>query len=543
MYLVISESWNRNCHGPTSSCEIRYNEASELTTLTSNETRELKELSLLYEISSALGESFDLRTVLDHVLAMMAERMEMLRGTFTILNRKTGDIVIEEAYGLTPDERAKGRYRVGEGVTGRVVETGLPAVVPNISNEPLFLDRTGSRKLLEKHDIAFICVPIKIGSEVIGALSVDRLFNESISLEEDVRLLTIISSVIAQAVRLRQLAQEELEKLRVENRRLHEELRTANRPDSIIGNSRSMLEVYSLIERVRDTGTTVMILGESGVGKEKVAQAIHYGSNRAEKPFVALNCAAIPESLIESELFGYERGAFTGAAASRKGRFEMADGGTLFLDEMGDLPYLMQIKLLRVIQERSFERIGGTSTITVNVRIITATNRNLEALVQEGKFREDLYYRLNIFPVVVPPLRERKSDLMLLADHFVEQYASRHGKTVARISTPAIDMLMSYHWPGNVRELENCIERAVILCTDGVVHSYHLPPSLQAADAGPAGHGTLKGMIAGIEKEIIVEELKRSQGNMSQAARALGITERIMGLRVEKFRINLDRLK
>jgi Nif-specific regulatory protein len=415
--------------------------------------------------------------------------------------------------------------------------------VPRISDEPMFLDRTGSRKMLDKVDIAFICVPIRIGSEVIGALSVDRLFNESISLEEDVRLLTIISSVIAQAVRLRQLAQEELEKLREENRRLHDELRTANRPDSIIGNARAMLEVYSLIERVRDTGTTVMILGESGVGKEKVAQAIHYGSNRAEKPFVAVNCAAIPESLIESELFGYERGAFTGAVSSRKGRFELADGGTLFLDEMGDLPYLMQIKLLRVIQERSFERIGGTSTISVNVRIIAATNRDLEVLVQEGKFREDLYYRLNVFPIVVPPLRERKSDIMLLADHFVEQYASRHGKTVARISTPAIDMLMSYHWPGNVRELENCIERAVILSTDGVIHSYHLPPSLQTAEESGGEQGNLKSMIAGIEKEILVEELKRSKGNMSKAARALGITERIMGLRVDKFGIDLKHMK
>ena len=506
-------------------------------------SREVRELTLLFEVSRALGETMDLKIVLPPVLAMMAERMEMLRGTFTILNRKTGEIVIEEAYGLSPDEQAKGRYRVGEGVTGRVVETGLPAVVPRISDEPLFLDRTGSRNKLDRNDIAFICVPIKVGSEVIGALSVDRLFNDSVSLEEDVRLLTIISSVIAQAVRLRQLAQEEIEKLREENRRLHDELRIANRPDSIIGNSRAMLEVYSLIERVRDTATTVMILGESGVGKEKVAQAIHYGSNRAEKPFVAVNCAALPESLIESELFGYERGAFTGAAASRKGRFEMADGGTLFLDEMGDLPYLMQIKLLRVIQERSFERIGGTSTISVNVRIITATNRDLEALVQEGKFREDLYYRLNIFPIVAPPLRERKSDIMLLADHFVEKHAVLSGKTVARISTPAIDMIMSYHWPGNVRELENCIERAVILSTDGVIHSYHLPPSLQAAEACPEERGTLKGMITGIEKEIIVEELKRSKGNMSKAARALGITERIMGLRVEKFGIDLDRLK
>jgi len=507
-------------------------------------SRELRELSLLLELSRALGETMDLKSVLTPVLKMLAGHMGMVRGSLTILNRKTDEIVIEEAYGLTPGEREKGRYRVGEGITGRVIETGQPAVVPRISEEPLFLDRTGSREGLEKRDIAFICIPIKIGSEVIGALSVDRLFDESISLEEDVRLLTIISSIIAQAVRFRQLTQEELKKLRDENRRLHDELKSANRPDSMIGNARAMLEVYSLIERVRNTKTTVMILGESGVGKEKVAQAVHYGSNRAEGPFVAVNCAALPESLIESELFGYERGAFTGAAAIRKGRFELADGGTLFLDEIGDLPYPMQIKLLRVIQERAFERIGGTATITVDVRIIVATNRDLESLVHEGKFREDLYYRLNVFPIVVPPLRERKSDIMLLADRFVEKYSAEHGKTMTRISTPAIDMLMSYHWPGNVRELENCIERAVILSTDGVIHSYHLPPSLQT----PLGHetaegGRLKTMTGNIEKELIIEELKRSRGNMSRAARALGITERIMGLRVKKYRIDPDRFK
>jgi len=507
-------------------------------------SREVRELSLLFEVSRVLGETMDLKSVLPPVLKMLADHMGMVRGSLTILNRETDEIVIEEAYGLTPEEREKGRYCVGEGVTGRVVETGQPAVVPSISDEPLFLNRTGSRENLDKRNIAFICVPIKVGSEVIGALSVDRLFNETVSLEEDVRLLTIISSVVAQAVRLRQLAQEELDKLQEENRRLHDELKTAYRPDSIIGNSNAMLEVYSLIERVRDTGITVMILGESGVGKEKVAQAIHYGSKRADRPFVAVNCAALPESLIESELFGYERGAFTGAAASRKGRFELADGGTLFLDEMGDLPYLMQIKLLRVIQERTFERIGGANTISVDVRIIVATNRDLEALVQEGKFREDLYYRLNVFPIVVPPLRERKSDLMLLADHFVEKYGAEQGKTMTRISTPAIDMLMSYHWPGNVRELENCIARAVILSTDGVIHSYHLPPSLQkAGDTGEAGSGSLKEMIGTIEKEIIIEELKRSAGNMSKAARALGITERIIGLRVVKYGIDPERFK
>jgi Nif-specific regulatory protein len=509
-----------------------------------NKSREVKEVSLLYEISRALSETLDLKTVLHPILRMMAEHMEMLRGTLTILNRKTGEIAIEEAYGLQPEEQAKGKYRLGEGVTGKVVESGRPAIVPRISDEPLFLDRTGSRKGLDKIDIAFICVPIKIGNEVIGALSVDRLFNEKISFEEDVRLLTIIASSISQAVRLRQLAQEELEKLQEENQRLHDELKTKHRPNSIVGNSQAMQDIYALIDKVCNIATTVIILGESGVGKEKVAQAIHYNSNRADKPFIKINCAALPESLIESELFGYERGAFTGATATRKGRFELADGGSLFLDEIGDLPVHVQTKILRVIQEKEFERIGGTATIPVNVRIITATNRDLESLMKEGKFREDLYYRLYVFPIMVPALRERKSDIMLLADYFTEKYGKELGKNILRISTPAIDMLMSYHWPGNVRELENCIERAVILSTDGVIHSYHLPPSLQTAGASGEGTaGALKDMISNIEKEVIIEELKRSQGNMSRAARALGITERIMGLRVEKFGIDLKRFK
>jgi Nif-specific regulatory protein len=275
-----------------------------------------------------------------------------------------------------------------------------------------------------------------------------------------------------------------------------------------------------------------------------VAAAIHYSSKRADKPFIRVSCAALPETLIESELFGYERGAFTGAVAPRTGRFELAEGGSIFLDEIGDLPYPVQTKLLRIIQEKEFERVGGNATIKVNARIITATNRDLESLVREGRFREDLYYRLNVFPIVVPPLRERKTDIMLLADHFVEKFGGELGKSVLRISTPAIDMLTSYHWPGNVRELENCIERAVILSTDGVIHGYHLPPSLQKANAtAEAGRGSLKDMIAVIEKEIIMEELKRAHGNMAKAARSLGITERIIGLRVEKYGIDLKRLK
>ncbi len=501
--------------------------------------RELNELSLLFEISRALSESLDLRSVLKPVLRMTAEHMEMLRGTLTILNRKTGEIFIEEAYGLLPEEQAKGKYRLGEGITGKVVETGQPAIIPQISDEPLFLDRTGSRKRLNKKDISFICVPIKIGSEVIGALSVDRLFSDKVSFEEDVRLLTIIASNISQAVKLRQLAQEEVKKLAEENLRLHEELKDKFKPANIIGNSKAMRNIYPLIEKVGNTNTTVLILGESGVGKEKVAQAIHYGSCRADKPFIKFNCAALPENLIESELFGHEKGAFTGASSTRKGRFELADGGTIFLDEIGEIPTSIQTKLLRVLQEKEFEKIGGNDSIKVNVRIIAATNRNLEIAIKERIFREDLYYRLNVFPIVVPPLRERKTDILLLADHFIEKYNREHGKSIKRISTTAIDLLICYNWPGNVRELENCMERAVILSADSVIHGFHLPPSLQTGNSsGTEKSGSLEQMLSYYEQEMIAEALKSTSGNIVQAASQLGITERIMGLRIHKYNID-----
>lgn len=507
--------------------------------------REIKELSLLFDISTRLSESLDLKTVLKPILHLIAEHMDILRGTLTILNRTKGEIAIEEAYGLRPEEQAKGRYRMGEGITGKVIDTGQPIIVPNIANEPLFLDRTESRRHVDKKDIAFICVPIKIGSEAIGALSADRLHHEGMSLEEDVRLLTIIASSISQAVRLRQLAQEEIERMMEENQRLHDQLRTRYGMKTIVGKSKGMQAVYSLIEKVCRTNATVLILGESGVGKERVAQTIHYSSNRADRPFIKVNCAALPESLIESELFGHEKGAFTGATMARKGRFEAAESGTIFLDEMGDLPLPLQTKLLRVLQEKEFERIGGNRTIRANARIITATNKDLEALIREGRFREDLYYRLNVFPILVPPLRDRKTDVMLLTDHFIQKYAKEHEKKITRISPAATDMLMAYHWPGNVRELENCIERAIILCVDGVIQGYHLPPNLQTNE--PEGHdkatGTLKDAMAAMEREVIVEELRRARGNMAKAARSLGVTERIMGLRVARFAIDTRRFK
>ena len=506
--------------------------------------REIKELLLLFEISQALERSLDIREVVNPVLESMAEHMGMLRGTLTLLNRNTGEIVIEAAYGLSANQQKRGKYRLGEGITGKVVETGRPAIVPHISEEPLFLDRTGARKNLKKEEISFICVPIKIGNEVIGALSVDRLFDENISFEEDIRLLSIIAAMIAQAVKLRQTVQEDKQRLLEENIRLQEALKDRFHPANMIGNSKAMLKVYDLISKVARTDTTVLIRGESGTGKELVANAIHYNSLRAAKPFVKVSCAALPETVIESELFGHEKGAFTGAIATRKGRFELAQGGTIFLDEIGDLSPAMQIKLLRVLQEKEFERVGGTGTIKVDVRVIAATNRDLEELIEKGQFREDLYYRLNVFPIHLPPLRKRRTDIPLLADFFVEKYSKMHHKSIKRISTPAIDMLMSYHWPGNVRELENCIERAVILSQDDVIHGHHLPPTLQTAEAsGTKPKGTLTSALEGVEKELLLEALKSSRGNMAKAAKSLGITERMMGIRVKKYGIDFKRFR
>jgi Nif-specific regulatory protein len=506
--------------------------------------REIKELTLLFEISQTLDRVLDVRDAVGPVLQAMAKHMGMVRGTIALLNPDTREIFIEAAYGLSASQQGRGRYKLGEGVTGKVVATGRPAVVPRISEEPLFLDRTGARKGVNKADISFMCVPIKLGNETIGALSADRLFADGISLREDVRLMSIIASMIAQAVRLRQSAQAERRRLMEENLRLQEELRDRFRPANIIGNAKTMQVVYDLIAQVAKSDTTVLLRGESGSGKELVAHAIHYNSARAAKPFIKVNCAALTETLIESELFGHEKGSFTGAIAQRKGRFELAHSGTIFLDEIGDLSPATQIRLLRVLQEKEFERVGGNETIRTDARVIAATNRHLEQMVEQGKFRQDLYYRLNVFPIHIPPLKERKTDIPLLADFFVEKYSKLHHKNIKRISTPAIDMLMSYHWPGNVRELENCIERAVLVSSDDVIHAHYLPPTLQTAEAtGTLPADNLAAALDRLEREMILDALKSSRGNMAKAARALGMSERLIGLRINRHGIDPKRFR
>ena len=312
----------------------------------------------------------------------------------------------------------------------------------------------------------------------------------------------------------------------------------------MVGRSPAMRQVFAQTTRIAAGSAPVLIVGETGTGKELIARAVHAGSKRKDRPLLKVNCAAQPARLIESELFGHEPGASTGALAQRLGRFELAHGGTLFLDEVGELSGSTQVKLLRVLQEREFERLGGVTSIKVNVRLVAATNKDLEAAVKEGTFREDLYYRLNVFAVYLPPLRERRPDISLLADHFVEKYAAAHGKDVRRIATTAIDMLMSYHWPGNVRELENCIERAVLVCEGGVIHAHHLPPSLQTAEvSGTLPRKSLEEALASYEKDLILDALKTARGNRAKAARLLDSTERIIGYAVQKHDIDCTRFR
>ena len=507
----------------------------------------VEELSLLFDISYTLESSSELRNVIRPVLLRMAEVLGLKRGTITILNRDQGEVSISEAVGLATGETKEEYLGACRELIQQVMTTGQAVVVPDIAGEPALrqrwaTDAPGTSDTVPS--VAYLCVPIKFGTEVVGSLSVERVTPDRSQLSADRRLLTLIANVIAQTVHFHRATQEKIDALRRENERLQEQIQTNFRPKNIIGNSNAMRSVFLHIEQVAGGVTTVLIRGESGVGKELVARALHEQSPRKGRAFVKFNCAALPESMIESELFGHEKGAFTSAIAMRKGRFEIADGGTIFLDEIGDVTPATQVKLLRVLQEKEFERVGGQVPIHSNVRIITATSRNLEAMAEQGTFRADLYYRLNVFPIYVPPLRERKSDLLLLADYFIEKFNTANGRQVRRISTAAIDLLMSYHWPGNVRELENCIERAVLLCHGPAIEAHHLPPTLQKkdpAEQGPAG--PLDAALSALEFELLVGELKNCDGNMAKAARNLGITERQIGLRVRRFGIDFKRFR
>jgi Nif-specific regulatory protein len=487
---------------------------------------------LLFEISQMLVGRNDLRDIIKPLLKKLCLTIGALRGTINIINRETSRIFIRESIDLGSPGGGDYQQKIPEGFVDQVIQSGKPSVFT--------ID--GGTKAGQGASVAFYCLPIYYGEAICGTLSIETVLCRGENADDGLRLLSLVSFSLGQAAYFKQQAQERIESLQRENERLQEQIKNNFKPDNMVGSSRDMHTVYLHIEQVCSSpNTTVLIRGESGVGKELVASAIHNGSSRRGQAFVKINCAALPDSIIESELFGHEKGAFTGAISMRKGRFEIADGGTIFLDEIGDLLPQTQVKLLRVLQEREFERIGGYTPIRCNVRVIAATSRNLEQLIEEGKFRLDLYYRLNVFPIYVPPLRARKSDILQLVDYFVEKYARLTNKKFHRIAPDAVDLILSYGWPGNVRELENCIERAVLICNDDTIHAHHLPPTLQAAEpaAGQPG-GLLENAVNSLERDMIVNALRTSHGKMAAAARVLGITERMITLRVKKFDIDTD---
>src|SRR3972149_447318 len=503
------------------------------------------ELSTLYEIARRLGASVDPKATLSSVLEILTESMGMSRGTLTLLDPETKQLYIEFAHGLTPEERSRGIYRIGEGITGKVVESGEPIIGPDIGKEPLFLNRTRSRGDIKRENISFICVPVKVKGDTVGVLSVDRLFtDQSVSLDEDVRILTIIASLIGQAITTAKMVEMEKKNLLKEKLTLQRELKSPYRFANIVFVSDKMREILDSAWRVSQSKATVLLRGERGTGKELIARTIHYHSKRCDKAFISVNCAAIPDTLIESDLFGHVKGAFTGAVTEKKGRFEMADGGTLFLEEMGNTPPPMQVKLLRVLQERRFERVGSSKSITVDVRIIAATNRNLEEAVKEGKFREDLYYRLNVVPLRIPSLRERKEDIPPLVGHFLQLYNEENGREV-KISNEALDTLLIHDWPGNVRELENCIERMIVMAKNDLIMTEDVPITIdtnisdnRSDESDLYGQAkTLDHTIENMEKERITEALKRAGYVQAKAARQLGITSRQIGYKIKKYGI------
>ena len=480
-------------------------------------------LRVLRDLADVSAEGGELERMAPRFLAALAQG-PLRNPVLLVSDAVRMEVCVIASHG-NPERRA--RWSFGEGVAGRVAVSDSPTIVARVRDDPR-VERVAGL------DGARIFVPVRWRRRVLGVLVVDRSAAPTSVLTETQSVLEVAASLVAPMM---------AERLAARGAALSEE-RSGQAAGPMVGTSKRMRRVVGLVEQVGPSDTTVLLRGESGTGKELVADAVHRASTRSRAPFIKVNCAALPDTIIESELFGHERGAFTGAVQQRKGRFELAHGGTLFLDEIGDLSAQTQIKLLRVLQQRTFERVGGNRTVSVDVRVIAATSRDLESMMQAETFRADLYYRLNVFPIHLPALRERKADILLLADHFVDRFNQRHGRAVRRISTPAIDLMMAYHWPGNVRELENSVERAVLMARDDVLQAHHLPTTLQTAESsGTASDEPLQVRLDALEYELVVDALKACSGNMTRAARRLGITDRIMGLRVRKHGIDARRFK
>ena len=490
----------------------------------------VNELEIIQSIIQTLNDSQIPKSNLSTVLEILAERFSVRRSFLLVHQTESDKLSPIAVNNLSITEFRRLENKAEKTPLRTAFENGEPLIIPHLSRENSF-------DFLQKSEAetTLIILPIRLETQILGVFAAEFEAQDFFESENSKLFLSVVASLVAQAFKVEKAVSAERQKLADENSHLRQELKQKYDFSNIIGNSASMRQVYDQVTQVARSNATVLLRGESGTGKEMIAHAIHYNSLRSKKPFVKINCAALPETLIETELFGFKR---------KKGAFETAEGGTLFLDEIGDLPPQTQVKLLRVIQEKEFERLEMAETLRVNIRLIAATNKNLEEEISVGKFREDLFYRLNVFTIFLPPLRERKSDILLLAEHFIAKYEREHGKEIKRISTPAIDMLAQYHFPGNVRELENVIERAVLVCDSNVIHGHDLPPTLQTAEvSGTETKLSLVSTVEAYESDLIQDTLKSTRGNMAKAARMLDSTERILGYKIKKYGINPKRFR
>ena len=503
-----------------------------------------KFLHLLDDILEKMDLNSPLREGLANVMSTVAPELGYKRMSLAILEPVSKTIEFSLYYG--PGKAPKHSYEPGEGITGKVVQDKEPIIVPCMAEEKSFLNLAFDRDSDELSELSFICVPVlrkdaEENREILGVLSADIPLDKPFEPDSHRTFLQILARIIA---RQASFLQDEVSRQRDSHLPPLDNSRREAIKSDIIATSKAMRAVLAQIGQAAPSNATMLIRGESGTGKELLAEAIHMNSPRMDAPFIKLNCAALPADLLESELFGHEKGAFTGAIKTKKGRFELADKGTLFLDEIAELSAAAQAKLLRALQEGEIQRVGSEKATPVDVRIVCATHQPLEELVGSGHFREDLYYRINVFPVFVPPLHERKEDILPIAEHFLQTFSASYSKKIKRISTPAIDLLIQYHWPGNVRELKNCLERAVLVCNEEVIRTYHLPPSLQTAESSATDNQfSFKEAVARFEQELIIEALKKNKGNMLNAARELRVTYRILHYKVHKYRVDPKKYK
>ncbi len=533
-----------------------------------------QELVIIEAVTQILGGDFELSRAFTSAMTVLSERLGVQRAALVLVDPASQRARTVASVGLTPAEQERGRYALGEGVTGGAMASGEPAVIPNVAQHPAFLNRTKARELpghddagrtdaAEHATLSFVCVPLRDGKETVGAISCDLPFVDQPRLNADARLIKIVAGLFAQSVRIHHRVQREKNTWLEETQLLRDNLRQAYKFDNIIGSSPAMLDVLSTIAQVANSRATVLLLGETGCGKELIAKAIHYNSPRAEQPLIRVNCGALSRELLESELFGHVKGAFTGAVRDKVGRFEAADQGTIFLDEIGTLDMQLQVKLLRVLQERELERVGDHRTLKVDVRVIAATNLELQNEVRKGNFREDLYYRLNVVTVHLPPLRNRREDIPVLIDHFLDRYNQENSRNLRKLSRDTLNTLLRYPWPGNVRELENMIERAVVLSNGEDFTDDLLPLPIRMfsqqvrgdrADESIDGQcaklaesairqyqvydGKVYGMVIDqVERHLLKEAMKLNGGVKVRAADFLGINRNTLNKKVKDLEI------